>query len=542
MPPPPPLFLVRSNLIVGWVVTTPSSPAQSGGTFSLERTVIAGGGGSSSGGTFALDGTIGQAVAGGPATGSPFSIYSGFWTPGIAGWGIGGEIIYGTSITKRVPRVNLALTGSSTSNFVSTLTGTYQFNSLFDGGNYTITPTKTAGQDVNGISNLDASAVARHVAGIGTPLTANQQIAGDASNNGTLSSLDASQISRFLAGFTTNIGITGQWKFIPASRSYSSLSSDFAADNYTGFLIGEVTGNWAQPTSMPDPADDSKETVKTSSDFQTVKTSSVNIPSGTTIQVSLPASASAANATVVTIPITTGNINVSDAVFAYDLRITFNPAVLTPAGPVFDTAGTITGSNGAGSGPGSDTCGVNLNTATAGVIFGGAFCNNERVGAGTLLKLRFNVVGTTGQTTALTWTATAGTQPTCPPGFCYNEFGSPPTATPVSGSFSVSGPTAADSTITGKVLTAEGMPIRRAFVTLTGADGQTRTVPTGLMGDFRFKNVESGQTYIISVSAKNRTFAVPSIVVTVKDDVGGILFTSQPIGKPEPAEKPEQQP
>lgn len=53
-----------------------------GGDFTLERSVVTGGGGSWSGGDFDAKTTAGQSAAGGPKTGSPFSIYSGFWTPG----------------------------------------------------------------------------------------------------------------------------------------------------------------------------------------------------------------------------------------------------------------------------------------------------------------------------------------------------------------------------------------------------------------------------------------------------------------------------
>jgi hypothetical protein len=59
-----------------------SSLAQiaSGGGFTLEKSVIAGGGGQqSAGGNFSLDGTIGQAAAGITSTGSPFALASGFW-------------------------------------------------------------------------------------------------------------------------------------------------------------------------------------------------------------------------------------------------------------------------------------------------------------------------------------------------------------------------------------------------------------------------------------------------------------------------------
>ena len=53
--------------------------AQSGGTFVIEKSVIAGGGEKSTGGTFVLDGTIGQSLAGTQSNGGSFTLLSGFW-------------------------------------------------------------------------------------------------------------------------------------------------------------------------------------------------------------------------------------------------------------------------------------------------------------------------------------------------------------------------------------------------------------------------------------------------------------------------------
>jgi hypothetical protein len=51
-----------------------------GGQFSLEQSVVAGGGASkTAGGQFSLDGTIGQAAAGNESVNSPFTATSGFW-------------------------------------------------------------------------------------------------------------------------------------------------------------------------------------------------------------------------------------------------------------------------------------------------------------------------------------------------------------------------------------------------------------------------------------------------------------------------------
>lgn len=121
-------------------------------------------------------------------------------------------------------------------------------------GAYTVTPTKTG--DVNSISSLDASLVARASAGL-TALTANQIIAADVSNNGTISSTDASLIAR-TASLIANPGIAGTWKFSPASRSYPNLISNQTAQNFDAILMGEVTGNWTPPGPRA-PAEQSQE-------------------------------------------------------------------------------------------------------------------------------------------------------------------------------------------------------------------------------------------------------------------------------------------
>lgn len=55
--------------------------AQSGGSFTITKSVIAGGGDRSAGGTFVLDATIGQAITG-TSTGGTFVLSSGFFASG----------------------------------------------------------------------------------------------------------------------------------------------------------------------------------------------------------------------------------------------------------------------------------------------------------------------------------------------------------------------------------------------------------------------------------------------------------------------------
>ena len=51
------------SLVFLSIVCAGTVSSQSGGTFTITKSVIAGGGGRTSGGTFTLDGTIGQPVA-----------------------------------------------------------------------------------------------------------------------------------------------------------------------------------------------------------------------------------------------------------------------------------------------------------------------------------------------------------------------------------------------------------------------------------------------------------------------------------------------
>ena len=86
-------------------------------------------------------------------------------------------------------------------------------------------------------------------------------------------------------------------------------------------------------------------------------------------------------------------------------------------------------------------------------------------------------------------------------------------------------PTAADVSISGRVLSGGGgKGVAQARVTLTGTNGVTRSVTTNSFGFYRFNGAAAGETYIVSVSHKNYTFAPQ--VVGVVEAVGEINFTA----------------
>jgi hypothetical protein len=70
------------------------------------------------------------------------------------------------------------------------------------------------------------------------------------------------------------------------------------------------------------------------------------------------------------------------------------------------------------------------------------------------------------------------------------------------------------SAINGQVVTPTGLGLRNAQVTLTNADGTTRTTPTGPLGSFLFTGVELGQVVWVQVSSRRFRFDTQSVNVS----------------------------
>jgi hypothetical protein len=115
----------------------------SGGTFTLEKTVTAGGGNQMSQSSLQQSGTTGQAVAGVKSTGGNFALYSGFWTPDdfaptAASAVVGGRILtaYGAGI--RNVQITITFPTGETRTTISSTFGYYRFAGIPVGEIYVI--------------------------------------------------------------------------------------------------------------------------------------------------------------------------------------------------------------------------------------------------------------------------------------------------------------------------------------------------------------------------------------------------------------------
>lgn len=88
----------------------------------------------------------------------------------------------------------------------------------------------------------------------------------------------------------------------------------------------------------------------------------------------------------------------------------------------------------------------------------------------------------------------------------------------------VAGTTAASVIVGGRVLTPSGRGLRNALVTVTEADGTTRTVLTGVNGSYNFPDLTIPQTIVVSVRSKSYRF-LPR-VFSPDADFGELDFTA----------------
>lgn len=120
-----------------------SDSQSSGGAFTLEKTVVAGGGSRMQQDQTSIGNTVGQAVAGKQSSGGNFTLYSGFWTPeGFAPTSanvvVGGQIKTPDGRGIRNVRVTITYPTGQTQTTLSGTFGYYRFAEISVGGTYII--------------------------------------------------------------------------------------------------------------------------------------------------------------------------------------------------------------------------------------------------------------------------------------------------------------------------------------------------------------------------------------------------------------------
>jgi hypothetical protein len=220
------------------------------------------------------------------------------------------------------------------------------------------------------------------------------------------------------------------------------------------------------------------------------------------VPVSLPHASGSARTTVL-IPVTVGDLT-GLGITAYDFTVSFDPAILEPASPAFDTDETLTGA------AGGYTMFIDP-AQPAGRLRVGAFGTTPLSGTGVLIYLRLNVLAGAAATSQLNFEQ-----------FIFGE-GTPAVST-TNGTFMRLGTTAASAIITGRVVTASGRGVSKARVSLTNQNGESRTALTNMFGYYRFEDIRAGDSYIIG--AEHKQYRFDSQAITINGNLSEVNLTA----------------
>ena len=90
--------------------------------------------------------------------------------------------------------------------------------------------------------------------------------------------------------------------------------------------------------------------------------------------------------------------------------------------------------------------------------------------------------------------------------------------------FTISAPTAAAVSISGRVISSDGSGISNAVVMMTDQNGVIRTAKSSSFGYYRFEDVEVGQTFTFNIS--HRRYQFSPIVASVNNELFEFNFAS----------------
>ncbi len=186
------------------LVAAPAIPAQSGGSYQITSSVIAGGGGDSSGGSFSLSATIGQAVTA-ISNGAAYVLSGGFWASECPVITVSPATLPAATLNNFYAQQLTSAGGFGSSTYA--LTGALPNGVTLSGDTLSGTPTQSGvfplvvtATDANGCKGQTSYTLTVNVGG---PATFESDVAPRPNGNGAVSATDVTQTRRFVAGLDT---------------------------------------------------------------------------------------------------------------------------------------------------------------------------------------------------------------------------------------------------------------------------------------------------------------------------------------------------
>lgn len=139
----------------------------------------------------------------------------------------------------------MSYTGSTGGSGLTDGSGNYALSGLTSGGNYTVTPSKTAlPPATTGITTVDVIGIQRHFLNLGVPFSGCRLTAANVNGVGGVDTVDVIAVQRFFLGLTTGIANVGKYQFSPVNRTYLPLTISQTGQNYDAIVFGDIASSY----------------------------------------------------------------------------------------------------------------------------------------------------------------------------------------------------------------------------------------------------------------------------------------------------------
>ncbi|MCB9053545.1 MAG: T9SS type A sorting domain-containing protein [Lewinellaceae bacterium] len=122
-----------------------------------------------------------------------------------------------TEVNNAVEDVQVSLSGQASASMMTNSTGSYSFNNLQQGYDYTVTPRRN-GDYLNGVSTFDLVLMSKHILGVQPLNSPYKMIAADVNNSKSITTLDLIQLRKLILSIDTQMSNNTSWRFV--KRSY----------------------------------------------------------------------------------------------------------------------------------------------------------------------------------------------------------------------------------------------------------------------------------------------------------------------------------
>ena len=142
-----------------------------------------------------------------------------------AGAVLAGNIVSEDNIPASDVQVNLS--GQMTQNLVTSDQGTYSFNGLSLGDDYTISPEKNI-DFRNGVSTLDLVVISKHILGVEALDSPYKMIAADVNASKSITTLDLITLRKLILNIETQFSNNTSWRFVDAKYTFPNPANPWA--------------------------------------------------------------------------------------------------------------------------------------------------------------------------------------------------------------------------------------------------------------------------------------------------------------------------